>query len=331
MGMPGATDARSTAEEERVCPECGSAHLVRDYERGEVVCAACGLVLTERVIDPGPERIAYSMEEAERLARTGPPRKALTGASGLTTVVPYPTRDIRGHPIPERARKVFYRLRRLQATTAQYGRGERSSAAMARAVDRIASHLGLPSTVKDEAGLICRKAIESGVARGRSMAAVVAAAVYAACRVDGVPRTLGEIERVTGIQRKTIARHYRDLVRSRTVRAVPLPRPQDYVGRFCAELRLSHRSQSEAMRILKEWDRTGIGRSMSPVGTAATAIYLAAESCDERRHQNEIAKVSGVTEVTLRSRLAFARGLAKRYAGSGGRAPKPGMRAPFSL
>lgn len=331
MGMPGATDSRSTAEEERVCPECGSAHLVRDYDRGEVVCAACGLVLMECAIDDGPEWVAHSMEEAERLAHTGPPRKALTGASGLTTVVPYPTRDIRGHQIPVRAQKMFYRLRRLQATSAQYGRGERSSAATARALDRFVSHLGLPSTVKDEAGLICRKAIERGVMRGRSMAAVVAAAIYAACRVDGVPRTLGEIELATGIQRKTIARHYRGLVRAGTVRAVPLPRPQDYVSRFCAELGLSSRAQAETMRILKEWDRTGIGTSMSPVGTAATAIYLAAESCGERRHQNEIAKVSGVTEVTLRSRLAFARGLAKRYAGSGGRASKPDMRAPFSL
>ncbi len=329
--MPGATDSRSTAEEERVCPECGSSHLVRDYDRGEVVCVACGLVLTDRAIDQGPEWVAYSMEEAERLARTGPPRKALTGASGLTTVVPYPTRDIRGHQIPEQARKMFYRLRRLQVTSAQYARGERSSAAMARALDRIVSQLGLPDSVKDEAGLICRRAIESGVMRGRSMSAVVAAAVYAACRVDGVPRTLGEIERVTGIERKTIARHYRDLVRARAVRSVPLPRPQDYVGRFCAELKLSSRTQLETMRILKDWDRTGISRSLSPVGTAATAIYLAAGSCGERRRQNEIAKVSGVTEVTLRSRLAIARGSTKRFAGASGHAPNPRMWAPLSL
>jgi len=328
--MPGTTDSRSTAEEERVCPECGGAHLVRDYDRGEVVCAACGLVLTERAIDQGPEWVAHSMEEAARLARTGPPRKALTGASGLTTVVPYPTRDIRGHQIPEQSRKTFYRLRRLQATSSRYGHGERSSAAMARTLDRIVSHLGLPGTVKDEAGLICRKAIESGVMRGRSMAAVVAAALYAACRVDGVPRTLAEIERVTGIERKTIARHYRGLVRVRAVRAVPLPRPQDYVGRFCTELRLSNRAQAEAMRILKEWHGTGIARSLSPVGTAATAIYIAAEFCGERRRQNEIAKVTGVTEVTLRSRLAFVRGVAKRFAGSDGQGSNPGMRAPFS-
>ena len=27
------------------CPECDSVHIVRDYDRGELVCESCGLVL----------------------------------------------------------------------------------------------------------------------------------------------------------------------------------------------------------------------------------------------------------------------------------------------
>ena len=317
--MPGAADSNSEVEEERICPECGSGHLVRDYERGEVVCAACGLVLADRAIDQGPEWIAHSMEEAERLAHTGPPRKVLAGASGLTTVVPFPNRDIRGKEIPERAKRVFFRLRRLQVTSAVSGRGERSSANLARTLDRVVSHLGLPASVKDEAALVCRKAIGSGVLRGRSASAVVAAAVCAACRIDGVPRTLREMERATGVARKTVARHYRELVRAGVLRAVPLPRPQDYVSRFCAELRLSSRTQAETMRILKEWDRLGLSSSSSPVGTAATAIYIAAELCGERKYQTQVAQVTGVTEVTLRSRLAVAQRRGAHLAGSGRR------------
>ena len=38
-------------EEEIKCPECGSVHLVRDYDRGETVCEDCGLVLDELLID----------------------------------------------------------------------------------------------------------------------------------------------------------------------------------------------------------------------------------------------------------------------------------------
>ncbi len=327
--MPGAADPEFAFDEEHVCPECGSAHLVRDYERGEVVCAACGLVLTERAIDQGPEWLARSGEEAEKLAHTGPPRRVLAGASSLTTVVPFPNRDIRGHQIPEPARRVFHRLRRLQATSALAGRGERSSISVGRILDRIASHLGLPAAVKDEAGFICRRAIQSGIMRGRSAAALVAAAVYAACRIDGVPRTLREMELATGIPRKTIGRHYRDLVRTRTLRAVPLARPQDYVGRFCTELGLSSRARTETLRLLAEWDRIGLTQSTSPVGTAATAIYLAAEACGERKCQTEVAEVTGVTEVTLRNRLVAARLFVKRLSGSVQRTPRVRMRTPL--
>ena len=301
--MPVSTNAPTLVEEERTCPECGSDHLVRDYARGELVCAACGLVLTERAIDQGPEWVAYSMEEAARLARTGPPRRALPGASGLTTVLPYPTKDIRGGRIPERDRRMFFRLRKLQIASSYARRGERSSAEAVRVIDRVVSHVGLPRSVRDEAGFICRKALESGFARGRPVLGLVAAAVYAACRIDGIPRTLDEIESVTGVPRMTIARHYRGLVRTRAVRAVPLPRPQDYVTRFCAELGLSGKVQTEARRTLREMEKIGNLRSLSPVGTAAAAIYVAARSCGEPRHQTEIAKISGVSEVTLRSRL----------------------------
>jgi transcription initiation factor TFIIB len=329
MGMPGGADPGSTFEEERFCPECGSDHLVRDYDRGEVVCAACGLVLAERAIDHGPEWLAHSAEEADRFAHTGPPRKVLAGASSLTTVVPFPDRDIRGRQIPERARKVFHRLRRLQATSALSGRGERSSVSVARTLDRITAHLGLPDSVKDEAGFICRRAIAGGIMRGRSAAALVAAAVYAACRIDGVPRTLREIERATGIPRKTVARHYRELVRTRTLRAVPLSRPQDYVSRFCTELGLSSHAQTETLRLLNEWDRIGLTSSLSPVGTAATAIYLSAEACGERKFQTEIARVTGVTEVTLRNRVTLVEQSLRRFAGPGRRVPRRGMRVPL--
>ncbi len=329
--MPRGGDPGSTFEEDRFCPECGSVHLVRDYERGEVVCGACGLVLAERAIDDGPEWAAHSLEEAERFARTGPPRKPLTGASGLTTVVPYPGRDIRGRQIPEPARRTFYRLRKLQMTASRSGRGERSSAAVVAVLDRIASQLGLPGSVREEAAYLCKRAIEAGVMRGRSMLGVVAAAAYAACRIHGVPRTLGEMERATGVSRKTIARHYRELIRTAVIRAVPIPRAQEYVSRFCANLGLSSRVRTQTVRLLEEWDRVGLTGSSSPVGTAATAIYLAAEACGEPKFQTEVAKATGVTEVTLRSHLIAAEERSRRLAGVARRPQEPAMRAPVPL
>ena len=36
---------------EVVCPECGGRQLVHDYERAELVCQNCGLVIDEDFID----------------------------------------------------------------------------------------------------------------------------------------------------------------------------------------------------------------------------------------------------------------------------------------
>src|SRR2546430_17298044 len=81
--------------------------------------------------------------------------------------------------------------------------GGRSRHETIRSLDRVASLMGLPRPVKDEAGVICRKALEKGLVRGRSIEAIVAAAVYAACRIDGVPRTLDEVQHVTTVRHKT--------------------------------------------------------------------------------------------------------------------------------
>ena len=44
---------KEETEEITVCPECGSTHLTRDYERGELVCEKCGLVLDDNFIEIG--------------------------------------------------------------------------------------------------------------------------------------------------------------------------------------------------------------------------------------------------------------------------------------
>lgn len=45
--------------------------------------------------------------------------------------------------------------------------------------------------------------------------------------------------------------------------------------------------------------------ALSPVGTSAAAIYLAGIACGERRPQKLVAKVAGVSEVTLRNRFRY--------------------------
>ena len=85
MEMPDEEEPR--VHEIEKCPECGSMHLVRDYDRGELVCEDCGLVLDDQFIDQGPEWRAFDSEQGEKRARTGAPTprmgKASAGAASL--------------------------------------------------------------------------------------------------------------------------------------------------------------------------------------------------------------------------------------------------------
>src|SRR2546428_367814 len=173
--------------------------------------------------------------------------------------------SVRKSVLPARTRNV--NANNTAALTRRSRPGERSLPETSRSLDRVAALMGVPRPVKDEAGLICKKALEKGLVRGRSIEAIVAAAVYAACRIDGVPRTLDELQQVTGVRKKTIGKAYGALLRTLTLR-VPPSRPMNYVSRFCSRLGLSNTVEAEAQKILKELEKIDSSMSLSPSGTA---------------------------------------------------------------
>ena len=314
-------------DEARSCPECGSAHLVLDDLRGELVCDACGLVLEDRAVDRSAEWTAYTPEDAARASHTGLPRDPLAGASGLTTVIPSPHRDARGNPIPFAGRGTLYRIQRLQRHASHGLPGERSLPEATRILDRFVAALDLPRDARDEAGFLCRKAIQHGLARGRSLELLVAGAVYAACRIEGVPRTLDEVHKATDLPRTRIGSAYRSLHRELSL-PVHTSRPADYVQRFCSELDLGNRVERETLALLDRFEPPGSATSVSPCGTAAAAIYLAALACGEPRSERAVSRVAGVSEVTLRNRYASMKALLPEVETPRGRTPRsaPGQR-----
>ena len=48
-------DEKEKVDEVTTCPDCKSTHLKRDYDHAEIVCADCGLVLEDNIVDTGPE------------------------------------------------------------------------------------------------------------------------------------------------------------------------------------------------------------------------------------------------------------------------------------
>jgi transcription initiation factor TFIIB len=283
------------------CPECGSNHLSKDYSRAELVCRNCGFVLDENMIDQGPEWRAFDSEQREKRARTGAPMTYTIHDKGLSTMIGWKNRDSYGKAIPTRNRAQIYRLRKWARRVRISNATERSLAIAFSELDRMASSIGLPRSVRETAAMIYRKAALKKLVRGRSVEGVITAALYAACRQCHVPRTLDEISRVAHISKKEIGRTYRYVSRELGLKLLPTS-PEDYISRFCSELKLSGDVRAKTVEILQEAAHRELTSGRGPTGMAAASLYIASILCDERRTQREVAEVAGVTEVTIRNR-----------------------------
>jgi len=288
-------------EEIAQCPECGGTYLSKDYSRAELVCRNCGLVLDDDIIDHGPEWRAFDSEQREKRARTGAPMTYTIHDKGLSTVIGWKNRDSYGKLIPTRNRAQLYRLRKWQRRIRISDATERNLAIAFSDLDRMASGIGLPRTVRETAAMIYRKAALKKLVRGRSIEGVTTAALYAACRQCHVPRTLNEISNIAHISRKEIGRTYRYVSRELGLKLLPTS-PEDYISRFCSELKLSGDVRAKTVEILQEAAHRELTSGRGPTGMAAASLYIASILCNERRTQREVADVAGVTEVTIRNR-----------------------------
>ncbi|MCK7475093.1 MAG: hypothetical protein MZV49_19775 [Rhodopseudomonas palustris] len=78
---------------ETVCPECGGRQLVHDYERAELVCQGCGLVIDDDFIDRGPEWRAFDHDQRMKRSRVGAPMTFTIHDKGLSTMIDWRNRD----------------------------------------------------------------------------------------------------------------------------------------------------------------------------------------------------------------------------------------------
>lgn len=290
---------RAAEEEPPKCPVCGSTKLVVNTN-GELVCDECGAVISEAAPDMGKEWRAFSQEEWERRSRTGEPVRPGATAGSFTTVID--VRDIGRLKISAEGKKRLYGMNILQIRNRLSTSRERSIARAEAILERICSALRLPENVKEEAYAIYRRASELGVIRGRTLESMVAAAIYAAARKQGLPleiKTLAQY--MSRPNRRTLTKDYRLLVEKLGLKMGP-PDPAAYIPKIVSRLNLSRQAQDIALEIVGQARRLGLAAGKDPSGLAAAAVYLATLRTQEKRTQRQVAEAAEVTEVTVRTR-----------------------------
>ena len=277
------------------CPECESINLTYDQNLGEIICNECGLVIEEKMVDSGID-MQGKFSKNEKKGRGGAPISIQKFDKGLTTNVGEIS-DI--YRLESGQTRKFLRLKKWQErVSTSIERNLRLAMAELRV---IASYLNLPNVVRDEASRIYNYVLQRGMVRGRSMESVIASCLYTACRSYSIPRTLDEMATASDVERKEIGRTYRFIIRKLRIK-VKQSSPKDYISRFASVLKLSPKTQNDALNVLKRAEEVELTSGRGPAGISAAALYVAALINDEKKTQREVADIAGITEVTIRNR-----------------------------
>jgi len=261
------------------CPSCSSTAVLYDMNRGEQVCTRCGLVIFDKLLEPGPEwRSAHG---------EGPERADVT--SGL---------DITRHDLglgskfevsrefSPAQRAKLRRLKVMQERSRVSSWEDRSLREALVELGKVCGDLSLPKGVRAEASVNYRRAKVKGLLVGRDMHQVICAVVFFTCRARGLPRTEDEVVSVIssryGVDRHIALRNIHRLVRllretlggeERRITA------EDYIGRFAPQLHLSSAAVEQAHEILGKLPRSFKGKPQ--LFLAAVLIYLGAKQAGD--------------------------------------------------
>ncbi len=282
------------------CPRCGKDAIVTDAETGEMICGRCAFVMDERLIDSGQEWRSF-LDDKTNKARTGDGTFLTIHDMGLATIINPTNKDSTGKPLSYSMKSSIKRLRISDSRTKSHESIDRNFQRAFTELHRMKDKLAVSDAVVEKAAYIYRKAMDKKLVRGRSISAMIAASLYAACRDSGTPRTLNDFSTAANIKRGDLSLCYRLLVKELDLK-MPVVDSIQCISIIASMAGLSEKIKRYAINILKKAEESQSLAGKDPMGLAASALYLASLKTGEKISQKQVAVASGVTEVTIRNR-----------------------------
>lgn len=279
------------------CSDCGSSKLIEQYASGNIVCSDCGLV-NDKIIE-AVGVATYSNEDVNTKAHSAP-ISHLKADYGLSTDIGSSSRDAYGTKLNSMTRHKMRKLRWLNSRTSKSE--IRNLRTALRELKRLSAALQIPQQCQSTASFYYRKALKQNLIRGRSINSMIAAAVYLAAREYKFAIILKDLERISAVEKKIIARCMRVYMMELNIKPKRTD-AADMIPRLISKLELTQETENTARKILTEARKGKLDVGKSPMSVAAAAIYLACLRTGERRTQQMVAEVSHTTPVTLRNRF----------------------------
>lgn len=287
----------SFSQKRRVCPECNSTRIVKDYSRGEITCDDCGLVISDNFIETTEKGLS-----SRELNEGRPSESPFHHDMGLSTIISHENKDINGRDLkPEKISEII-RLRKWDKRARVSSSRDRNLIIALNEITRIGASLDIPKNVIKSASFIYRKSLTKNLVLGRSIECMCRACLYIACRQAKHPKCLDEmIFSSDYLEKKEISKAYRLILRELNIKA-SLMGPCDYLPKISTALALPSNVTITTNKILKSCIEAGLTSGRNPLGLCAAAIYLASQMENHQIKQKDIALASNVTDMTLRKR-----------------------------
>lgn len=305
------------------CPECNS-YLVFDVHHGEYICQSCGYVVLDKIVFSGHEMHPSNYADRMKSVRGSGHTSFLLVNYGLQTEIGISDKDYSGKVISSATAERIASVRRLHSRL-KVSPEERRIARVLSMIEKICSKLLLPRSLSEAAAKIYRTYSSKNDTRGFSIAGNAIAAIYLACKQSCIARGLEEIINIASSYNsrdssfKVAFRCYEKMIMSMTdhedeelmpktlavqatdlfTHVVPIDK---YIAKIANKARIDLRVQKLAVDIAHQTEGNVLLLGKDPVGIAAAYLYISTCICGYNMYLADIANISNVTEITIRTR-----------------------------
>jgi len=286
---------------------CKTYPAITDSERGEIVCGGCGLILLQNMADASYENNGYTSEDFMKMARTGPASSLTMNDRGLSTVIGN-NKDSTGKALSSKTKYEFNRLRTWDQRSKS-----RKTASLSKAftlLHGMKTKLGISDNVVENAAYIYRKVVNAKLTRGRTMASLISASLYAACRENNIPRTLDDIADAGNVERRILSRDLRTIINKLGLNLNQYD-TTSFISKISNNMNLKEKTKRDAFEILRRCEKEQITAGKHPVAQAAASLYISCIMNGEKISQKKFAVESGVSDVTIRNRAVLIKNTLK--------------------
>ncbi|WP_261377813.1 transcription initiation factor IIB [Candidatus Nitrosocosmicus arcticus] len=286
-----------------LCPLCNKhGNIITDQNSGELICTTCGSVIIDNTEATRSEWTSSNIQDSDFRDRTGAPTSLAKYDRGLSTVIGKIDKDASGRQIDLAMKSRIGRWRTWDARSQTKDPSKRNLQTAFIQLYTMKDVLGLPESAVEKVAYLYRKIQERKLIKGRTIKGALAVASYIACRELGISRTLKEIAKISNLKEKELARIYRKVMFELDLKVPQVDALKEIIkiGNICG---ISERAKRRAIKVMMTVMKTGISAGKNPMGLAGAVLYLSCKEYNEEITQSKIARVAGVTEVTLRHDL----------------------------